>query len=288
MSISMGGRSLQPLVYYDYMSLAPFILDDQIFDFSRTYIMGIVNVTPDSFSDAGQNLDVDAALRHIDQLISEGADIIDIGAESTRPGAIPISSDEECRRLEPLLKQYRRFFSVPLSLDTMKASVAEMGLSYGVSLINDVSGFAHDSQMPTVIARAGAAVAVMHSQPEPIYADVVADVTLFLSEAVRMASEAGIMSIMIDPGIGFGKTLSDNLCLLRDLSQLTSLGHPILVGTSRKRFIGALTGEDVDQRLEGTLASVVIAAERGANFVRVHDVKATRRALLVADGIRLS
>lgn len=284
----MGGRSLQPLVYWTMMSLAPFVLGNQIFDFSRTYIMGIVNVTPDSFSDAGLFLDVDHALRHIEQLISDGADIIDIGAESTRPGAISISGDEECQRLEPLLKQYCRFFSVPLSLDTTKSSVAEMGLSYGVSMINDVSGLVYDSQMSRVIARAGAAVVVMHSQSEPVYADVVADVKLFLSKAVRVAVDAGITSIMIDPGIGFGKNGSHNLCLLRDLSQLTSLPYPILVGTSRKRFIGALTGEDVDQRLEGTLASVVIAAEHGAHFVRVHDVKAIKGALLVADGIRLS
>lgn len=263
-----------------------------MFDFTRTHVMGIVNMTPDSFSDGGQFVDVDSVLRHIEHMILNGADMIDIGAESTRPDAPEVSEEEEIRRLEPILKVYKRFFSAPLSLDTMKSPVAEMGLGYGVDLINDVSGFMYDPKMPGIIGRSEAGVIIMHRQGDaktmqhnPFYDNVISEVHCFLKEAIQKAQQAGIKFVCIDPGIGFGKTMMHNVTILNGLEQFKDLGCPILVGTSRKSFIGQITGDDVEHRLEGTLASVVAAIFRGANIVRVHDVKAVKKAVLVADTI---
>jgi dihydropteroate synthase len=247
--------------------------------------MGIVNVTPDSFSDGGALSDVDMTLRHIERLIGEGADCIDIGAESTRPGFQPVESGEEMRRLEPILKVYKTHFSAPLSLDTMKADVAEMGLAYGVDLINDVSGLMHDDRMPEVIARAGAGVIVMHRSQGAEYDDVIAEIRDFLVQAVDKAKRAGIEFVCVDPGIGFGKTLNHNVTILNHLELFRIEGCPIVVGTSRKSFIGLITGDAVSDRLEGTLSSVVASLFRGANMVRVHDVGQVKKAVLVADRI---
>tara|TARA_B100001989_G_scaffold250942_1_gene229065 strand:+ start:796 stop:1608 length:813 start_codon:yes stop_codon:yes gene_type:complete len=261
-------------------------------DFSKTAVMAIVNVTPDSFSDGGQFVNYDRAMKHIELQIAAGADIIDIGAQSTRPGAKLISVQEEIKRLTPVLKAYKQHFDVPLSLDTMVADVAAFGLEHGVDLINDVSGFTYDQQLVHVCAQGQVAVCVMHMQGQPatmqqnpVYDNVTVDVKLFLQQQVLMCQAHGIKQIIIDPGIGFGKTLNQNLQLLNQLDQFKQLGCPILLGTSRKSFIDAIAVAGVDQRLGGTVASVVLAWQQGVQLFRVHDVFEVKQALKVAQAI---
>jgi len=262
----------------------------------RTYLMGVVNVTPDSFSDGGQHLERDAAVRHALALAEAGADLLDIGGESTRPGAAEIPVQVELDRVLPVIEAVRAASDVPLSIDTRKAEVARAALRAGAVLVNDVSGLGHDPALAAVVAGAGAALALMHVQgtPEtmqvdPRYDDVVAEVLEFLAGGIDRAVAAGVARerIWIDPGIGFGKTLGHNLFLLRHLAELRVLGAPVLVGTSRKRFIGALAGgRPPDERLPGTLASIAAAAVlHGADVVRVHDVGEAKDALAVADAI---
>ncbi|RAP34244.1 dihydropteroate synthase [Candidatus Marinamargulisbacteria bacterium SCGC AG-439-L15] len=258
----------------------------------KSQIMGIVNLTPDSFSDGGQCMDIDAALRQIETLINDGADIIDIGAESTRPGATPISIEEEINRLQPILSVYKQHFEAPLSLDTQKAAVAHYGLENGVDMINDVSAFS-DPQMLSVLARYTPAVCIMHMQgtpqtmqKNPQYTDIISEITHFFKEKIAMANSHGLHTIILDPGIGFGKTLDHNLAILKDLHHIKSLGYPVLIGASRKSFIGQLSqNEAPSQRLAGSIAANVIAVNHGASIVRVHDVKEMRQALLVTNGI---
>lgn len=256
-------------------------------------IMGILNLTPDSFSDGGLFLDTDLALFQAEKLISEGADILDIGAESSRPGASYVSADEEKRRLEPFLSVYKQRFDTPLSLDTYKPEVAEMGLSYGVSYINDITGLQGDVGMAPMIAKFGAGVIVMHMQKKPhsmqdnpVYTDVIREVKQFLAKSLSLATLAGIETVIVDPGIGFGKTLTHNLMLLNHLESFLELECPILIGTSRKSFIGQLTGEPVSERLEGTLVSNLIALEKGASIFRVHDVAALKKTFTVYYAIK--
>ena len=260
---------------------------------SSPSIVGIVNLTPDSFSDGGQLVDVDKALFYTEKLIKDGADIIDVGAESSRPGAEPVSNDEEMKRLEPFLSHYKIRFDTPLSLDTYKSDVAEMGLSYGAQLINDITGLQGDPKMAEVIAKAKATAIVMHMkrtpktmQVYPTYGDVVEEVRAFLDTSIQIAKDAGIIDVIIDPGIGFGKTVEHNLTLLNHLDRFLSLGCPILIGTSRKSFIGELTGDGVKDRLEGTLVSTLMAVEKGARFVRVHDVLSMKKAMTVYSAIK--
>ncbi len=264
--------------------------------------MGIVNVTPDSFSDGGAFLDPHAAIAHARALVGEGADILDIGGESTRPGALPVDAQEELARVLPVLQGLAGQASGALvSIDTSKAAVAGAALAAGASIVNDVSALRADPQMAGVIADSGADCCLMHMLGEPRtmqraggpqYNDVVDDVRAFLEERLGFAVGAGIAEqrIMLDPGIGFGKTLEHNLELLRRLDELAELGRPVVVGTSRKAFIGRIVGEAAGaaepapaaSRLAGTIATNVLALERGASVFRVHDVRPVREALSVA------
>lgn len=254
-------------------------------------ILGVLNITPDSFSDGGQFFSVDSALKQAERLIEDGADVLDIGAESSRPGADKVSVEEEIRRLKPFLETYSKHFDTPLSLDTYKAEVAALGLEHNVWMINDITGLTGDENMLETVAQSDAALCLMHiqkrpdtMQDSPEYDEVVSDVYLFLSEQVKTAKDAGVKTVVVDPGIGFGKTLDHNLSLLRHLDKFTNLG-PVLIGTSRKSFIGAITGEGVSERLEGTLASNIWAYQKGASLFRVHDVVSFKKALKVFKAI---
>lgn len=263
----------------------------------RTLVMGILNVTPDSFSDGGRFFSLESAVAHARQLIREGADIIDVGGESTRPGAEPVTAEEELRRVLPVIRAIRKEFSVPISIDTYKAIVAEAALAAGANIVNDISALRFDPQMVEVVAHARVPVVLMHMlgtpqtmQQNPVYTDVVREIKEFLGERIAFARAHGIREIIIDPGIGFGKTVAHNVEILRRLSELKDLGCPILIGTSRKSFIGKLGGTEenplpISERLEGTIASNVIAVLHGAQIVRVHDVAAMKRALAIVDAV---
>ncbi len=276
----------------------PLVLGGRTFELGRrTYLMGIVNVTPDSFSDGGRFLEPSAAIAHAEALARAGADILDVGGESTRPGALPVSADEELSRVLPVIRGIRaRLPSVPISIDTTKAKVAREALREGASLVNDVSGFRLDPDLPRVCAEANAACCLMHMrgtpetmQKDPRYGDVVEEVLAYLADAVGRAVAAGVdrRRILVDPGIGFGKTVGHNLFLLRRLKDLRVLGLPVLVGTSRKSFLGHLTGGKVPaERIVATAASVAaVAVLRGADVVRVHDVAEAQDARAVADAM---
>src|SRR5258708_3577780 len=258
----------------------------------RTLVMGIVNATPDSFSDGGAYDPLAQALK----LAEEGADIIDVGGESTRPGAPQVSAREERARTEPVIRELaRRIQKIPLSIDTTKSEVAKAALDAGAEIVNDVSGLARDPALAQ--AARGAALCLMHMRGTPsdmlertVYADLHGEVLAELSQALERAAEAGIApaQIVLDPGLGFAKTSAQNLLLLRRLRELAQLGHPLLVGASRKSFIGKATGRPAPDRLSGSLTAAALAAFQGAAILRVHDVAATREALAVADAIRTS
>ena len=252
--------------------------------------MGVVNVTPDSFSDGGEFLDADAAIAHCRRLLDEGADILDVGGESTRPGAEPVEPAEELRRVLPVVEAAAAT-GARLSIDTAKAEIARRAIDAGASVVNDVSALRFDPDLAAVVAEAGCECCLMHMLGEPRtmqiaprYDDVVSDVKAFLEERVAFAVAQGIAEerIWLDPGIGFGKTLEHNLELLRRLDEIVAIGRPVVVGTSRKSFLGKLTGRDEKQRLPGTIATNVLALERGAEIFRVHDVAEARDALRVA------
>ena len=255
----------------------------------RPLVMGIVNATPDSFSDGGRFNSLISLLTHAESLVADGADLLDIGGESSRPGARPISLAEELDRVIPLVEQLSGRVDVPLSVDTVKPEVAQVALDAGAAIINDIGGL-RDPEMLRVVAASDAGVVIMHMQgiPEtmqhaPTYQDVVGDVHDYLASRVQLAEAAGIARerIALDPGIGFGKSFEHNLHLLRELNQLTILGCPLLVGTSRKGFLGKLTGRTTSDRQVASVASALAASARGASIVRVHDVRATVDALLV-------
>jgi dihydropteroate synthase len=265
-------------------------------DRPRTLIMGIVNVTPDSFVDGGRYLDPAEAVRHARALAAEGADLLDIGAESTRPGSPGVLSNEERARLLPVLERLLDGPPCPVSVDTSKPDVAEAALALGAHMVNDVTALADGPALAQVCADHGAALTVMHMQGtprtmqvEPRYDDLLGEVRARLETAVATAQDAGVApdAICVDPGIGFGKTVAHNLTLLKRLDVFRALGKPILVGPSRKSFIGALLDQvPPAERLEGTLAACVMAVAAGAHIVRVHDVAAVRRAVRVAEAIR--
>ena len=255
--------------------------------------MGIVNVTPDSFSDGGLYLDAPSAVAHGRELAADGADVLDVGGESTRPGAAAVPAAEELRRTEPVVRALAES-GFEVSIDTSKAAVAEAALDAGARIVNDVTAFAADPGLADLCADRGCGVVLMHMQgtprtmqEHPSYDDVVDDVKAFLATRVEFAVDRGVAAerIWIDPGIGFGKTPEHNLDLLRRLGELRDLGRPILIGTSRKSFLGKLTGREVEDRLGGTIASNVLALEAGAEIFRVHDAGAVRDALLVAEAI---
>jgi dihydropteroate synthase len=258
-------------------------------------LMGIVNVTPDSFSDGGRFLAPDAAIDHSLRLIGEGADIVDVGGESTRPGAEPVAAAEELERVQPVIEGLAGAGTgAQISIDTSKATVASASLHAGASLVNDVSAFRADPQMAAVVADSDAECCLMHMlgeprtmQQDPRYEDVLDEVKAFLEERLAFAVSEGVSEcrVLLDPGIGFGKTFAHNLELLRRLDELSSLGRPLVIGTSRKSFLAAIVGgaeRDPAARLAGTIASNVLALERGASVFRVHDVAPVREALAVA------
>lgn len=271
----------------------------------RTHVLGILNVTPDSFSDGGRFLEPPAALDRAVAMAEEGADFIDIGAESTRPGSRPVPAEEQLARLVPVLRTVKKKVKTPVSVDTTSAPVAQAALREGVDIVNDISALGGDRRMAAVVARAGVPCILMHMkgrprtmQNNPEYSDLMAEVFGFLAAALARGEAAGIerTQMLVDPGIGFGKTVAHNLEILRRLGELESLGAPIVVGPSRKRFIGAVMGERIVQspesriqnpgsRLDGTIAACVLAAANGANVLRVHDVKPLVKALKLADAV---
>ncbi|HDH99513.1 MAG TPA: dihydropteroate synthase [Firmicutes bacterium] len=260
----------------------------------RALIMGVLNVTPDSFSDGGLFLRTEDAVRRAEEMAQEGADIIDIGGESSRPGAEPVPLEEELRRVIPVVREVARRLSVPISIDTYKAEVARRALEEGASIVNDISALRFDPDMAEVVARRRAPVVLMHMkgtprdmQRNPYYEDVLGEVEGFLRERKEAAVGMGIPeeNIILDPGIGFGKRVQDNLQLLKNLDRLVALGSPVLVGTSRKSFIGAVLDLPVEERLEGTLATLVLAVAKGAKILRVHDVRPAVRVVRMAEAV---
>jgi dihydropteroate synthase len=260
----------------------------------RTWIMGILNITPDSFSDGGLYFETDKAIEHGLRLISEGADIIDIGGESTRPGSDPIPVDEEIKRISPVIAGLRKRTKSLISVDTSKSEVALAAIAEGADIINDISALRNDPKMISVAAQSGAPVILMHMkgtpktmQHNPSYDNVLLEIKSFLEKKIELAVANGIdrEKIIIDPGIGFGKRFEDNLTLIRNLNELAVLDQPILVGISRKSFIGKILDLPPGEREEGTLASAIISVIQGAHILRVHEVAPVKRAILVAETI---
>lgn len=253
----------------------------------NTYVMGILNVTPDSFSDGGKFNSLDNALKQAEKMINDGADILDIGGESTRPGYIQISDQEEIERVVPIIKALKANFDIPISCDTYKSHVADEAIKAGADMINDIWGLKYDKDMANIVARADVPICIMHNRDNKNYTDLISDIKADLSECIDIAKSAGIKDnkIIIDPGIGFAKTLEDNLSATNHLEDFLSLGYPILYGSSRKSMIGLTLNLPTDERLEGTLATTVIASIKGAMFVRVHDVRENRRAISMTQAI---
>ncbi|MBA3696361.1 MAG: dihydropteroate synthase [Methylotenera sp.] len=263
-------------------------------DLSRAHVMGIVNVTPDSFSDGGRFASTNLAIEYAHRLIEEGADILDIGGESTRPGAIPVSLEEELDRVIPVIQALSKQTSVPLSIDTYKPEVMRLAITAGADIVNDVRALQEDGALE-VVAKSHAGVCLMHMQGnpqtmqiDPQYDDVIKEVSQFLIERLKIAEQAGINKerILLDPGFGFGKRTAHNVALIQNLDKLAAIGQPLLVGLSRKSVLGAITGGDEQQRVHAGLAAAVISAMKGAKILRVHDVKATVDALKVVSAIQ--
>ncbi|WP_029332227.1 dihydropteroate synthase [Exiguobacterium oxidotolerans] len=253
-----------------------------------TKIMGILNVTPDSFSDGGQYIDVELAVRHARQLVADGADAIDVGGESTRPGATFVSAADEIDRVVPVIRRLKRELDVLISIDTYKPEVAEAAVRAGADLINDVWGSKWgDRSMVTVAARHEVPIILMHNRTEPHGTDVLAEVRADLEESIRLAKQAGVSEnrIWLDPGIGFMKTYEENLFLMRHLAIATDFGYPVLLGTSRKSLIGLTLGLPATERVEGTIATVCYGIQQGCEWMRVHDVKEIKRAALMMDAM---
>lgn len=267
----------------DYMKIG-----SRIFDLKdRTYCMGILNVTPDSFSDGGRWNDRDRALKHVEEMIADGMDIVDIGGESTRPGYTLLPDEEEISRVVPIIEAVKANFSIPVSLDTYKSKVALAGIAAGADLINDIWGLKYDEKMAGVIADSGLPCCLMHNRREADYKSYLREVSADLAETLQMAEKAGIDrdKIILDPGVGFGKTYENNLEILRHLETLKIFDCPILLGTSRKSVIGLTLKLPADQRVEGTLVTTVLGVLKGVSFVRVHDVKENVRAIRMTEAI---
>lgn len=254
---------------------------------NKTYVMGILNITPDSFSDGGKYNDLESAIKKAKQMVIDGADIIDIGGESTRPGHEEIPPEEEIKRVVPVIEKLKKEINVPISIDTSKAIVAEKALLAGAHIVNDVWGLQKDSELAGVISKFGAGVIMMHNQVDKVYKDLMKDILTFLSSSIEIAAKAGITreQMAIDPGIGFGKTLEQNLEVMRKLKELEILELPVLLGTSRKSFIGNILGLTVEDRQEGTAATVALGIANGVDIVRVHDVKEMARVAKMTDAV---
>lgn len=253
----------------------------------HTYIMGILNVTPDSFSDGGKWNNEDAAKAHTAQMIEEGADIIDIGGESTRPGYTLLSDEEEISRVVPMIEMVKANFDIPISVDTYKSKVAKAALEAGADLVNDIWGLKHDKELSGVIAKYQVPCCLMHNRLEADYKNFMEDMLDDLRETISLAKAAGIADdkIILDPGVGFGKTYENNLTAINHLEEMHRLGYPILLGTSRKSVVGITLGLPATERVEGTLATTVLGVMKGSMFVRVHDVKENARIIKMTEAI---
>lgn len=253
----------------------------------HTYVCGILNVTPDSFSDGGKWSTIDNALFHVEEMISQGADLIDIGGESTRPGYTMLPVEEEIQRVVPVIEAVKSRFDIPLSLDTYKADVALAGIRAGIDLVNDIWGLKYDGRMAEVIAASGLPCCLMHNRRESEYQDFMQDVAADLAETLHLAEQAGIAEekILLDPGVGFAKSYEQNLEIINRLEELHVLGCPILLGSSRKSVIGLTLDLPVQERLEGTLATTVVGVMKGCMFVRVHDILANKRVIQMTEAI---
>lgn len=253
----------------------------------KTYVMGILNVTPDSFSDGGKWTDPDTAVRHAEDMVQEGAAIVDIGGESTRPGHIKITEQEEIERVVPIIEAVKSRVDVPVSIDTYKSNVARAALAAGADLVNDIWGLKYDPQMARVIAQSQAVCCLMHNKDKAEYDDFYEDMLRETAQCVELAKAAGIPDdrIILDPGVGFGKTYEMNLETIHYMERFQRLGYPLLLGTSRKSVIGLTLDLPADQREEGTLVTTVMAVEKGYAFVRVHDVRANIRAIRMTEAI---
>lgn len=263
-------------------------IGNRVFDTERKcYIMGILNVTPDSFSDGGRWDSMDKALAHTEEMIAEGADIIDIGGESTRPGHTQITVQEEIDRVVPVIEAVRRRFDIPISVDTYKSGVAREAIRAGADLLNDIWGLKYDPDMAKVVAESGVACCLMHNREKAEYRDFMKEFLQDLAESVRIAEEAQIAEdkIILDPGVGFGKTYEMNLEVIRELSQMHQYGYPILLGTSNKSVIGNALDLPTGERLEGTLATTVIGVMHHCAFVRVHQVRENKRVIQMTEAI---
>lgn len=254
---------------------------------NKTYIMAILNVTPDSFSDGGKFNHIDAALKRVQEMIEQGAEIIDIGGESTRPNYTPVSVDDEIGRVVPVIKAIKERFDIPVSIDTFKAKTAEAAIKAGADIINDIWGFKHDADMAKVAAKYDVPCILMHNRDNNEYKDLIKDVISDLNYSIDIALDAGVKKerIILDPGIGFAKTHEQNLAVMNNLEKILSLGYPMLLGTSRKSMIGLALDVDVNNRVEGTIATTVIGIMKGCSFIRVHDVLENKRAAVMTDAI---
>ena len=254
---------------------------------NHTYVMGILNVTPDSFSDGGKWRAEDAAMLHVQEMIGDGVDILYIGGESTRPGHVKISVQEEIERVVPIIEKVKKNYDIPVSIDTYKSKVAEAALQSGADLVNDIWGCLYDDKMAGTIKKYDAACCLMHNRDQSIYEDFLNDMCRDLEKCIRTVKAAGIEDdkIILDPGIGFGKTFEQNLDVMKHLDIFHKLGYPLLLGTSRKSMIGNALNLTVTEREEGTLVTTVMAVEQGYGFVRVHDVKKNKRAIQMAEAI---
>ncbi|MFS0562854.1 dihydropteroate synthase [Terribacillus sp. 179-K 1B1 HS] len=253
----------------------------------RTLVMGIINVTPDSFSDGGSYTTVEAAVKQAQKLAADGADILDIGGESTRPGFEPVSTDEEIARVVPAIRAIREVVDLPISIDTYKANTAEAAIEAGASIINDIWGAKCDPEMADVAARTGVPIILMHNRKEARYDDLIPDMIKDLEESIAIALKAGVKQedIWLDPGIGFVKSFEENMTAMRQLDKITALGYPVLLGTSRKRFIGTVLDLPADERDEGTAATTAFGITKGVHMVRVHEVKQTARMVKMMDAL---
>ncbi|AYE35370.1 dihydropteroate synthase [Clostridium septicum] len=253
----------------------------------RTFIMGILNVTPDSFSDGGQFNDVQSAVKRAKEMVAEGVDIIDIGGESTRPGAGYVSEEEEIKRVVPIIKAIKEELDVIISIDTYKSKTAEEAIKAGADIINDVWGFKRDRNIAKVAAKYKVQCILMHNREEKKYENLMDDMILDLEESINIALEAGVAKedIILDPGIGFAKTYEENLIVMNNLEKIVSMGYPVLLATSRKSMIGLTLDLPANDRVEGTLSTTVIGIMKGCNFVRVHDIKENKRVAIMTDKI---
>lgn len=253
----------------------------------RTYVMGILNATPDSFSDGGKFNEVEIALKRVEEMISQGADIIDVGGESTRPNFTVVEVDDEINRVVPVIKAIKEKFDITVSIDTYKAKTAEAAIKAGADIINDVWGFKKDKNMASVAAKYDVPCILMHNREDKPYENLMEDVKNDLMESIKIAMDAGVKkeNIILDPGIGFAKTYEENLIVMKNVKGIRDMGYPVLLGTSRKSMIGNTLNLPVDQRVEGTLVTTVMGIMSGCEFIRVHDVLENKRACIMTDKI---